>query len=100
MKRVADRPDLPLRQVRRNDGELEPVQQHDHAVHRAEQQVPESGAELRVASIRNGLTGVGHRPGRIPGHDRHVALNTLTNYVNEVAETTIDFRAVKAREAA
>jgi hypothetical protein len=30
----------------------------------------------------------------------HVALNTLTNYVNEVAETTIDFPAVKARVAA
>ena len=30
----------------------------------------------------------------------HVALNTLTNYVNEVAETTIDFPAVKARNAA
>jgi uncharacterized peroxidase-related enzyme len=30
----------------------------------------------------------------------HVALNTLTNYVNEVAETVIDFPAVKAREAA
>jgi uncharacterized peroxidase-related enzyme len=30
----------------------------------------------------------------------HVALNTLTNYVNEVAETTIDFPAVKSRDAA
>jgi uncharacterized peroxidase-related enzyme len=30
----------------------------------------------------------------------HVALNTLTNYVNEVATTTIDFPAVKARYAA
>ena len=30
----------------------------------------------------------------------HVALNTLTNYVNEVADTTIDFPAVKARNAA
>ena len=30
----------------------------------------------------------------------HVALNTLTNYVNEVAETAIDFPAVKARDAA
>jgi uncharacterized peroxidase-related enzyme len=30
----------------------------------------------------------------------HVALNTLTNYVNEVAETTIDFPAVNARDAA
>lgn len=30
----------------------------------------------------------------------HVALNTLTNYVNEVAETAIDFPAVKARNAA
>jgi uncharacterized peroxidase-related enzyme len=30
----------------------------------------------------------------------HVALNTLTNYVNEVAETTVDFPAVQARDAA
>ena len=30
----------------------------------------------------------------------HVALNTLTNYVNEVAATTIDFPAVQARDAA
>ena len=30
----------------------------------------------------------------------HVALNTLTNYVNEVAATTIDFPAVTARDAA
>lgn len=30
----------------------------------------------------------------------HVALNTLTNYVNEVAKTVIDFPAVHALEAA
>ncbi len=30
----------------------------------------------------------------------HVALNTLTNYVNEVAETDIDFPVVAARKAA
>jgi len=30
----------------------------------------------------------------------HVALNTLTNYVNEVADTTIDFPAVTTRNAA
>jgi len=30
----------------------------------------------------------------------HVALNTLTNYVNEVAGTPVDFPAVKARNAA
>ena len=30
----------------------------------------------------------------------HVALNTLTNYVNEVAETDIDFPKVAARKAA
>jgi uncharacterized peroxidase-related enzyme len=30
----------------------------------------------------------------------HVALNTLTNYVNEVADTTIDFPTVNARNAA
>ncbi len=30
----------------------------------------------------------------------HVALNTLTNYVNEVAQTTIDFPVAHARNAA
>ena len=30
----------------------------------------------------------------------HVALNTLTNYVNEVARTAVDFPAVNARRAA
>ncbi len=30
----------------------------------------------------------------------HVALNTLTNYVNEVAQTEIDFPAVEMRKAA
>jgi alkylhydroperoxidase family enzyme len=30
----------------------------------------------------------------------HVALNTLTNYVNEVAKTTIDFPVVELRKAA
>lgn len=30
----------------------------------------------------------------------HVALNTLTNYVNEVARTAIDFPVVTARRAA
>jgi alkylhydroperoxidase family enzyme len=29
----------------------------------------------------------------------HVALNTLTNYVNEVAKTAVDFPAVAARAA-
>jgi alkylhydroperoxidase family enzyme len=30
----------------------------------------------------------------------HVALNTLTNYVNEVAQTEIDFPVVELRQAA
>ena len=30
----------------------------------------------------------------------HVALNTLTNYVNEVARTAVDFPAITARRAA
>jgi alkylhydroperoxidase family enzyme len=30
----------------------------------------------------------------------HVALNTLTNYVNEVAKTDVDFPVVHARQAA
>jgi len=29
----------------------------------------------------------------------HVALNTLTNYVNEVAKTEIDFPVIAARAA-
>lgn len=29
----------------------------------------------------------------------HVALNTLTNYVNEVAQTVVDFPAVEALAA-
>jgi alkylhydroperoxidase family enzyme len=31
---------------------------------------------------------------------QHVALNTWTNYINEVAKTNIDFRAVLATQAA
>jgi alkylhydroperoxidase family enzyme len=30
----------------------------------------------------------------------HVALNTLTNYVNEVAQTVVDFPAVSLQAAA
>jgi hypothetical protein len=30
----------------------------------------------------------------------HFALNTLTNYVNEVAKTDVDFPVVHARQAA
>jgi hypothetical protein len=31
---------------------------------------------------------------------QHVALNTWTNYINEVTKTEIDFPAVTARKAA
>jgi hypothetical protein len=30
----------------------------------------------------------------------HAAVNTWTNYVNEMAQTEIDFRIIKARTAA
>ena len=30
----------------------------------------------------------------------HVALNTWTNYINEMAQTEIDFPVIKARTAA
>jgi uncharacterized peroxidase-related enzyme len=42
----------------------------------------------------------GYSDGEIVEIVLHVALNTLTNYVNEVARTAIDFPAVTARRAA
>ena len=48
------------------------------------------------------------RPSRAAGYDDaqvieivlHVALNTWTNYINEIAKTEIDFPVVEARKAA
>jgi uncharacterized peroxidase-related enzyme len=53
-------------------------------------------SDADVASIRL----AGYSDAEVVEIVLHVALNTLTNYVNEVAETAIDFPAVKARDAA
>jgi uncharacterized peroxidase-related enzyme len=53
-------------------------------------------SDADVASIRL----AGYSDAEVVEIVLHVALNTLTNYVNEVAETSIDFPAVKARDAA
>jgi uncharacterized peroxidase-related enzyme len=53
-------------------------------------------SDVDVAAIRL----AGYADAEIVEIVLHVALNTLTNYVNEVAETAIDFPAVKARDAA
>jgi len=53
-------------------------------------------SDTDVASIRL----AGYSDAEVVEIVLHVALNTLTNYVNEVAETSIDFPAVKARDAA
>jgi uncharacterized peroxidase-related enzyme len=53
-------------------------------------------SDADIASIR----AAGYSDAEVIEVVLQVALNTLTNYVNEVAETTIDFPAVKAREAA
>jgi uncharacterized peroxidase-related enzyme len=49
-----------------------------------------------VAAVRN----AGYDEAQILEIVLHVALNTLTNYVNEVARTEIDFPAVSAAKAA
>jgi alkylhydroperoxidase family enzyme len=50
-----------------------------------------------IAAVR----AAGHDDAQIVEIVPHVALNTLTNYVNEVARTEIDFRVVPvARRAA
>lgn len=53
-------------------------------------------SDADVAEVR--LAGYGD--GEIVEIVLHVALNTLTNYVNEVAQTEIDFPAVNQRRAA
>ena len=75
-------------------------------------QDPKADAALRfavqVASRRGHVTDEDLASVRAAGFDDaavieivlHVALNTLTNYVNEVARTEIDFPAVEPRRAA
>jgi uncharacterized peroxidase-related enzyme len=48
----------------------------------------------------NGLKIAGYTDAQIIEIVLHVALNTWTNYINEVAKTEIDFPAVNARKAA
>ena len=63
---------------------------------------------IKVAETRGQVSDADVAAVRIAGYSDaelieivlHVALNTLTNYVNEVADTTIDFPAVAARDAA
>jgi uncharacterized peroxidase-related enzyme len=70
----------------------------DAAVHFAAQVVTARGhvSDADVAAVRL----AGFDDAQIVEIVVHVALNTLTNYVNEVAKTEIDFPAVTARLAA
>jgi uncharacterized peroxidase-related enzyme len=73
---------------------------------------PKADAAVRfaakVAETRGHVSDDDLRAVRLAGYDDreaieivlHVALNTLTNYVNEVAKTDIDFPVVAARKAA
>lgn len=62
----------------------------------------------RVVSLRGHVTDEDVAAVRAAGYDDaqiveivlHVALNTLTNYVNEVAKTVVDFPAAQPRRAA
>jgi uncharacterized peroxidase-related enzyme len=63
---------------------------------------------VAVAAARGHVTEDALRAVKLAGYDDaqvieivlHVALNTWTNYINEVAETDIDFPVVTARKAA
>lgn len=70
----------------------------DAAVRFAAKVVRERGrvADTDVAAVK----AAGYDDAEIVEIVLHVALNTLTNYVNEVAKTEIDFPVVKLRTAA
>jgi alkylhydroperoxidase family enzyme len=53
-------------------------------------------SDADVAALR----AAGFDDGQIVEIVLHVALNTLTNYVNEVAKTEIDFPVITLRKAA
>ena len=53
-------------------------------------------AEAELSAVR----GAGYTDAQLIEIVQHVALNTWTNYVNEVFKTDIDFPAVAARDAA
>jgi uncharacterized peroxidase-related enzyme len=67
------------------------------AVHFAAQVMRARGhvSDEDVRAIRN----AGYDEAQIVEIVQHVALNTWTNYINEVAQTEIDFPVVKARAA-
>ncbi len=62
----------------------------------------------KVATARGHVSDADLSAVRLAGYDdaqiieivQHVALNTWTNYINEVAKTDIDFPVIKARETA
>ena len=70
----------------------------DAALRFATKLVRERGhvSDADVAAVK----AAGFDEGQIVEIVLHVALNTLTNYVNEVAKTTIDFPVVELRKAA
>ena len=63
---------------------------------------------VKVAEARGHISGDDLRAVKLAGYDdaqvieivQHVALNTWTNYINEVAQTEIDFPVVSASEVA
>lgn len=70
----------------------------DAAVRFAATVVRERG-HVSDAAVR-AVKDAGHGDADVMEIVAHVALNTLTNYVNEVAQTEIDFPAVERRRAA
>ena len=64
------------------------------AVHVAQERGHASDAAVQA------VTSAGYSDAEVMEIVLHVALNTLTNYVNEVARTDIDFPAVEMRQAA
>ena len=70
--------------------------------------VPAGGIVNKVTRERGHISEDDVRAVKLAGYDDaqvieivlHVALNTCTNYINEVAKTDIDFPVVTARKAA
>lgn len=75
-----------------NDGKADAAVRF--AVRVAQERGHVADADLRAVKA------AGYTDGQIVEIVLHVALNTLTNYVNEVAQTDIDFPEVGARRAA
>jgi uncharacterized peroxidase-related enzyme len=62
-------------------------------------QVAQERGHVSDAAVQ-AVKGAGYTDAEVMEIVLHVALNTLTNYVNEVAQTEIDFPAVEVRKAA